>query len=104
MCLGYPGPGSKNPEPLTEVPVIATSTEALPCGTLDGEAELGVAGGGALSLIARTPQESVALAYSWKVQKGMLSFGLRAIIASNSRSSRASSLVEVPCAGTLSGK
>src|SRR6266511_746239 len=52
MCLEKPGPpmsgpGSKNPDPLLEVPVIVTLTEGLPCGTFAGEAELGFAGCGA---------------------------------------------------------
>jgi hypothetical protein len=57
------------------VPVIVTLTDELPCATFAGEAELGFAGGGARSLITWTPQELVALAYSWKVQKVMLSVG-----------------------------
>ena len=69
------GPGSKNPEPFVEVPVIVTVTDAWPGRIVLGAAEAGVAGGGAFSWITRTPQSSSALAYSWKVQKVWLSVG-----------------------------
>jgi len=49
-----PVPGSKNPEPDVEVPVIVTLVELDPTGTLL-LAELGCAGGGASSLITSTP-------------------------------------------------
>ena len=67
------GPGSKKPEPADEVPVMVTF-----CGdvvTWAGTAQLGVAGGGATSLIARTPYELVALVYSWNVHIVMSSLG-----------------------------
>ena len=69
------GPGSKNPESLLDVPVITTEVDVWPCETVAGLAADGVAGGGALSWIARTPQELFAFAYSWKVQKVWLSVG-----------------------------
>src|SRR5262245_13572782 len=80
MWLGYPGPplsapGSKNPDPADEVPVICTLAEGWPPEMWSGEAAVGVAGGGAFSLITRTPHELVALAYSCKVQKVRLSVG-----------------------------
>ncbi len=75
MRSSYPGPGSKNPEPSVEVPVTSTPAEQLPAVTLVGLAPDGVAGGGACSWITLTPQTLVALAYSWKVQKVMLSLG-----------------------------
>jgi hypothetical protein len=80
MWLGKPGPpvsgpGSKNPEPAVDVPVIWTLTDDWPGAIVDGMAEAGVAGGGARSWITRTPHESVASAYSWNVQNVMLSVG-----------------------------
>ncbi len=69
------GPGSKKPEPLDEVPVTFTVTDGCPGRSVSGEAEAGIAGGGGCSLITRRPQEFVELAYSWKVQKVMLSVG-----------------------------
>src|SRR2546427_4170877 len=67
------GPGSKNSEPPDEVPVMVTFCGELV--TWAGTAQLGVAGGGATSLIARTPYELVALAYSWNVHIVMSSLG-----------------------------
>ncbi len=62
-----------------EVPVISTAVEQLPAVTLVGLAADCVAGGGACSCITRTPQlpcvEPGSSAYSWKVQKVMLSLG-----------------------------
>jgi len=51
------GPGSKKPEPasIAVVPVITTLDDATFCGTELGAAEEAVAGGGAISLTARTP-------------------------------------------------
>src|SRR3954454_16969071 len=80
MWLQNPGPpgaepGSKKPEPVTWVPVICTFTDDCPGATGLGLAVDGVAGGGGCSLITRRPQEFVEFAYSWKVQKVMLSVG-----------------------------
>src|SRR5919201_4667585 len=80
MWLGYPGPpgstpGSKKPDPSVESPSTSTPTEHWPSGTVAGVAVVGVAGGGACSLITLTPHELFAFAYSWKVQKVMLSLG-----------------------------
>ena len=52
--FGNPAPGSKNPEPDVDVPVIVTLVELDPNGTLL-LAELGFAGGGATSLATSTP-------------------------------------------------
>jgi len=54
MRLENPEPGSKNPEPDVDVPVIVTLVELDPNGTLL-LAELGCAGGGASNLITSTP-------------------------------------------------
>ena len=58
---------------------MSTPTEQFPCATVvagaTGVAVDGVAGGGACSWITRTPHELGALAYSWNVQKVMLSVG-----------------------------
>jgi hypothetical protein len=50
-----PGPGSKNPEPLDDVPVIVVVVELEPTGTL--VADVGCAGGGARSFTTSTPYE-----------------------------------------------
>jgi hypothetical protein len=49
-----PVPGSKNPEPEDEVPVMVTFAELDPRGTLE-LADVGWAGGGASSLTTSTP-------------------------------------------------
>jgi hypothetical protein len=49
-----PLPGSKNPDPEDEVPVIVTFVELDPSGTLE-LADDGCAGGGATSLTTSTP-------------------------------------------------
>jgi hypothetical protein len=49
-----PLPGSKNPDPEDEVPVMVTFVELDPRGTLE-LADVGCAGGGATSLITSTP-------------------------------------------------
>src|SRR2546426_1018183 len=73
MRLAKPGPpgsepGSKNPDPEAEVPVIATLTDGSPAQTPDGAAADGVAGGGARSWTTRTAQLFMGLsAYSWTV-------------------------------------
>ena len=61
-------PGSKKPDPAGEVPspVMVTAVEAEPVGT-DPDADAGLAGGGAISLTARTPYVFVPLQYSWIV-------------------------------------
>src|SRR6185503_11347046 len=80
MWFGNPGPpvsgpGSKNPEPPVDVPVIVTGTDDWPGRTVLGLADAGVAGGGAFSWITRTPQTLFALAYSWNVQNVWSSVG-----------------------------
>src|ERR1051326_1374513 len=62
-----PAPGSKNPEPELELAVIVTAVEAVLTKMLAGLALVGVAGGGAISLVARTAHEFVASANSWNV-------------------------------------
>src|SRR2546425_11333906 len=72
-----PEPGSKNPDPDTEVPLIVTS-----CGdmvTRAGTVQSGVAGGGAMSLATRTPYELVEPQNSWVVQRVMSSLGSRLV-------------------------
>jgi hypothetical protein len=54
ILFGNPVPGSKNPEPAEDVPVIVTFAELDPTGTLE-LADDGCAGGGATSLITSTP-------------------------------------------------
>ena len=73
MWLEKPAPGSKKPEPSVDVPVTSEPIEQLPAATVS--AAEGVAGGGACSWITLTPHELLELAYSWKVQKVMLSLG-----------------------------
>ncbi len=51
--LANPGPGSKKPEPLTDVPLIVTLIELWPAEITEGDAEAGVAGGGASNLKTR---------------------------------------------------
>ncbi len=55
--------------------MTVTLTDARPEATVAGDAEAGVAGGGAFTSITRTPHWLTALTYSWKVQKVMLSVG-----------------------------
>jgi len=55
MRCAKPAPGSKKPLPPLELPVIVTFTEDWPAVTVDGLAELGLAGGGASSFDTRTP-------------------------------------------------
>jgi hypothetical protein len=52
--LGNPLPGSKNPDPEDDVPVIVTFTELDPKGTPE-LADDGCAGGGATSFATSTP-------------------------------------------------
>jgi hypothetical protein len=52
--FGNPVPGSKNPDPEDCVPVMVTLVELDPRGTLE-LADVGVAGGGAISLTTSTP-------------------------------------------------
>ena len=54
MRFANPVPGSKKPDPDTEVPVMVTVTEDWPAGTLE-LADAGVAGGGATSLATSKP-------------------------------------------------
>src|SRR5262249_54793073 len=54
MRFAKPTPGSKNPDPATDVPVIVTVAELWPAATLE-LAEEGVAGGGATSFATSTP-------------------------------------------------
>jgi hypothetical protein len=49
-----PVPGSKNPDPDTDVPVMSTVTEDWPA-AMPELAEAGVAGGGAISLATSKP-------------------------------------------------
>jgi len=53
-----PVPGSKNPEPDDDVPVIVTLIDDKPVATLEF-AEVGIAGGGAISLATSKPYVSV---------------------------------------------
>jgi hypothetical protein len=62
--FGNPAPGSKNPEPEDDVPVMVTLVEAWPTGTLE-LADVGCAGGGATSLITSTPYVSGPSQNSW---------------------------------------
>jgi hypothetical protein len=77
--FGNPVPGSKNPEPEDEVPVIVTLTELDPRGTPE-LADVGVAGGGAMSLTTSTPYVPVPSGpapsqNSWTVHMVMSSLG-----------------------------
>ena len=54
MRLANPEPGSKNPEPDTELPVIVTVAEDWPAATLE-LADDGIAGGGAISFATSKP-------------------------------------------------
>src|SRR5262249_14979113 len=74
MWLGKLAPGSKKPDPTTEVPVIVTVALEV-FGTVAGETDAGVAGAAAGILVAWTAHVSTALADSWKVQSVMSSFG-----------------------------
>ena len=76
--FGNPAPGSKNPEPETDVPLTTTDTEAWPAATVSGAAVENAAGGGAISSATRTPYESVASQYSWIVHIVMSSVGIDA--------------------------
>jgi hypothetical protein len=69
-----PAPGSKNPEPAVDVPVMTTLVELDPSGTLE-LADDGVAGGGANSFITSTPYLSESSQNSWTVHIVMSSFG-----------------------------
>jgi hypothetical protein len=53
MRFVNPDPGSKNPDPDAEVPVIVTVVEDCPTATLE-LADDGVAGGGAISFAIAT--------------------------------------------------
>src|SRR5437867_11420617 len=81
MRLAKPGPpgsepGSKNPDPEAEVPVIATLTEGSPAQTPEGAAPDGEAGGGASSWTTRTAQLFMGLsAYSCTVHTVLPSLG-----------------------------
>src|SRR3954451_24260937 len=75
---GYGGPGSvvsKEPEPSVGAPVMITATDVSPVWIVLGDADAGVAGGGAFSWMTRTPHELWPFAYSWKVQKVWSSLG-----------------------------
>jgi hypothetical protein len=72
--FGNPVPGSKNPEPDVDVPVMVTFVELDPSGTLE-LADDGCAGGGATSLITSTPYVSGPSPNSWTVHIVMSSFG-----------------------------
>ena len=61
-----PGPGSKNPEPLADVPV-RTAVAEVPIVIDATLSEAGVAGGGACNFTIRTPQLFVASAISCAV-------------------------------------
>src|SRR5438445_2622805 len=65
--LANPAPGSKKPDPALEVPIIVTLTDDRPAATEEGLMLASAAGGGAISLTARTPHAFVAVAYSWNV-------------------------------------
>src|SRR5436309_3569363 len=52
--FGNPVPGSKKPEPETEIPVIVTEVEDWPSGGFE-LATAGTAGGGAMSFVTRMP-------------------------------------------------
>jgi len=52
--FGNPAPGSKNPEPEEDVPVIVTFVDDCPAATLE-LADVGWAGGGARSFTTSTP-------------------------------------------------
>ena len=54
MRLVNPAPGSKKPDPEMDEPVTVTLTDAWPVWTV-GLAEIGVAGGGAMSLATDRP-------------------------------------------------
>jgi hypothetical protein len=53
MRFANPEPGSKNPDPDTELPVMVTVTEGWPVATLE-LADDGVAGGGATNFATAT--------------------------------------------------
>ena len=63
------------PEPLIDVPVRVAVVLAVPVGTVVTVRLLGVAGGGALSRVTRTPHVSSALVYSCTVYIVMSSLG-----------------------------
>ena len=58
------GPGSKKPDPETDVPVRVTWVDGLPEQMLDVATLTGVAGGGAFNSVTRIPQEFVSSQYS----------------------------------------
>jgi len=62
-----------------DVPVIVTF-KVVPAGVDEGEALVGVAGGGAFNSITRTPHEFVAFVYSWNVHIVISSEGSTAVL------------------------
>src|SRR5450830_1935012 len=70
---------SKNPDPADKVPVMTTLAAGWPATTVDGLAETGVAGGGALSCANRVPYWLATLVYSWIVQIDWSSHGSRLV-------------------------
>src|SRR5579862_4178190 len=77
--FGKPWPGSKNPELLTDDPVMVTSTVVLAF-TVAGAADDSIAGGGALRWVTRMPHESSATVFSWNVQNVILSVGSTTVL------------------------
>jgi hypothetical protein len=69
-----PVPGSKNPEPDDDVPVIVTLTDDNPVATLE-LADDGVAGAGASSLATSKPYVLLPSQNSWIVHIVMSSLG-----------------------------
>jgi hypothetical protein len=61
------------------VPIRVTLWAVAPWAKEGGVQEAGVAGGGASSLVTRTPQELAALQYSWNVQRVWSSEGSTAV-------------------------
>ena len=74
MWQAKPAPGSKKPDPFVLCPVTGMKADVAPTPTLTGP-PVGVAGKGARSLAALTPQVSVAAANSWMVHMVMSSHG-----------------------------
>src|SRR5262245_391295 len=75
MWFGKVVSGSKKPAPALDGPVMTTLKFASPWLTVSGAQPDGIAGGGAMSLVTRTPQELVVLQYSWNVHIVMSSSG-----------------------------